>query len=222
MLRRKPILLAAGFLLLAGCSRPVSEAYTTQTPLTTEAPATTSPPPSEPEAAAPAEPIAISGAGFELHAASPATQAAIDAAWAGVLQTLNRYLEAGVLTPLRTGGPAGDLSPLFTPLAVSQVMAVGPDRAAFIDEGLAPATDLRPHASVAKLSALIGPDGVMTVVTAALDLRLTGRIMESPVTVARRGDLVLLPEGGTWRIDAWDLTVTRTLAESVTTRTVRA
>ena len=71
------------------------------------------------------------------------------------------------------------------------------------------------------MTALAGSDGVMSVVAAALDLRLTGHIGGAPLTVARAGELVLVPEGGAWRIDAWDLKVTRTVAGSVTTSTVR-
>ena len=223
MPRRKLNLLVAGLLLLAGCSEPVSHAFTTQS-TSTEAPAPTTTAPLE-AAQAPArtdEPIVITGAGFDLHTAGRVGTAAFDAAWAGVLQTLNRYLEAAVLTPLRTGGPADDLTPMFTPLSVAQVMNVGANRAAFIDEGLAPATDLRKDAAVARLTALAGADGTMSVVTAILDLKLSGLVGGAPLSLERAGELVLVPEGGTWRIDAWDLKVTRRLAQTTTTTAVRS
>ena len=222
MPRRKPILLVAGLLVLTGCSEPVSHAFTTQTPIT-EAPAPTTTALEVVHAQIRAEdPIVIAGAGFDLHTAGRVGTAAFEAAWAGVLQTLNRYLEAAVLTPLRTGGPAGDLAPLFTPLSVAQVTTVGNNRAAFIDEGLAPATDLRKDAAVARLTALAGADGAMSVITADLDLRLSGLIDGAPLFVERAGELVLVPEGGTWRIDAWDLKVTRRLAQTTTTTTARS
>ena len=223
MPRRNLILLVAGLVLLTGCSEPVSHAFTTQA-TTTQAPAPTTTAPVE-AAQAPVradEPIVITGAGFDLHTAGRVGQAAFDAAWAGVLQTLNRYLEEAVLTPLRTGGPAGDLTPLFTPLSVAHVMTVGANRAAFIDEGLAPATDLRKDAAVARLTALAGADGAMSVVTADLDLRLSGLVNGAPLVLERAGELVLVPEGGTWRIDAWDLKVTRRLAQTTTTTTARS
>lgn len=227
MRRGKLSLVVAGLLLLVGCSAPVSHAYITphRAPATT---ATTDPEgePALAVAAAPSaaeEPIVITGAGFDVHTAGKVGQAAFDAAWAGVLDTLNRYLEAAVLTPLRSAGPAADLTPLFTPLSVRRVMTVGPDRAAFIDEGLgAPATELRKDTAVARLTALAGADGTMSVVAADLDLKLTGVVGGAPMSLDREGELVLMPEGGTWRIDAWDLKVTRRLADLTTTTTTTA
>ena len=98
-------------------------------------------------------------------------------------------------------------------------MTVGHDRYAFIDENLPPATDIGKEAAVATLTALAGADGTISVVTANLDLRLTGRVDGAPLTLERTGELVLMPEGGTWRIDAWDLKVTRRLADTTTTTT---
>jgi hypothetical protein len=107
-------------------------------------------------------------------------------------------------------------------MAVDRVMAVGPDRFAFIDENLSPASDLRQEAATVTMTALAGPNGVISVVAADVNLRLTGHISGAPLTVARRGELVLVPEGGTWRIDAWDLKVTRTVADHSTNTTVRS
>ena len=214
--------MVAGLLLVAGCSEPVSHAYTTQgtaAPATTTTEGTVPAPPATAPPAAPEQPVAIPGPGFDLHAAGRVGQAPFDAAWAGVIDTLNRYLELAVLTPLRSGGPAGDLAPLFTPLSVAQVTTAGPDRSAFIDEGLPPATDVRADAAVATLTALAGSDGSISVVTADLDLRLTGRVDGAPFALERAGELVLMPEGGRWRIDAWSLKVTRRLAQTTTTTT---
>lgn len=226
---RTLVLLVVGLVVFAGCSSSFSSAYTTQataptaTAATTAAAApTTEAPPAAPAPVpdAPPEPIVVAGAGFDLHTAGRVGPAAFDAAWSGVLDTLNRYLDAAILTPLRTGGPAGDLAPFFTPLAVHRVLS-GPDRFAFIDEGLPPASDLRKETAVATLTALAGADGVMSVVAAGLDLRLSGRVNGAPLAVVRTGELVLLPEGGTWRIDAYDVKVTRTLSQASTTTTAR-
>lgn len=218
MPRRKPILLVAG-LLLSSCSEPVSHAFTNQATTAAPAPTTTAPLQVAQAPAPTEEPIVITGVGFDLHTAGRVGPAAFDAAWAGVLQTLNRYLEEAVLTPLRSGGPAGDLKPLFTPLAVDRVVPGGESRAAFIDEGMPPATDLRKDAAVARLTALAGADGAMSVVTAELDLKLSGLVDGAPLFLERAGELVLVPEGGTWRIDAWNLKVTRRLAQTTTTTT---
>ena len=203
-----------------GCSKPSSHAFTTQTS-TTQSPAVTTPLPVEPPPT-PA-PINFDGDVFDLHAAAnvPASRS-YDAAWSGVLDTLNRYLEVAVLGPLRTGGPAGDLTPLFFPPAAARVMTVGPDRFAFIDENLPPLSDVRKERAVAGLTGLAGPDGAMSVITAGLDLRLIGHINGAPVTIVRTGELVFMPHGGTWRIDAYDIKVTRTVAEDTTTSTVRS
>jgi hypothetical protein len=203
---RRICLLVAGLVALTGCSRAISHAYTTQT-TTTQTPSGTT---------------AFTATAFDLHAAGPVSPAAFDAARAGVLDTLNRYLEAAVLTPLRSGGPAGDLTPLFTKPAVDRVMSVGPDRFAFIDENLPPVGDLHKEAAAAGMTALAGEDGAVSVVTAGLDLRLTGRVGGEPVSITRTGELVLVPDAGGWRIDGYDLKVTRTLPSGATTTTARS
>lgn len=215
---RRLCFLVAGLVVLTGCSRSVSKAYTTQTS-TTLSPAVTAPAPVAPPT--PTERITFTGAAFDLHAAGAVSPAVIDATWAGVLDTLDRYLEAAVLIPLGTGGPAGDLTALFTGPAIGRVIAGGPDRFAFIDENLPPVSDLRKEAASAGFTALAGPDGVLSVVTAGLDLRVVGQVNGAPVRVVRTGELVLVPENGTWRIDGYDIRVVRTLAEHTTTTTVR-
>ena len=208
-------LLAGVVVTLTGCTGSMSAAYTTQTTSTQPSAAV------DPATEDGFEPITIGGAGFVVHAGGPVDQRGFDASWAAVLDTLNRYLDAAVLTPLRSGGPAGDLTPLFSALSVGRVTTVGPDRAAFIDEGLPPAADLRRERGVATLTGLGGRDAVLSVVSAQLDLRLTGQVNGAPFTVVRTGELVLILDGPTWRIDAWDLRVTRSLAGMATTTTVR-
>jgi hypothetical protein len=222
---RRTLILVAGLVVLAGCTRPSAAAFTTQVAPTTVAVVVTSTtvPAPPPTTAAPApEAIVFTGAGFDLHTAGRVPTAAFNAAWAGALDTLNRYLDAAVLTPLRSGGPAGDLTPLFTPPAAAKVTVAGPDRSAFIDEGLPPLSEVRKHTAVAQLTALAGSDGAMSVITAVLDLRLTGHIGGAPAAVQRTGELVLMPEGGVWRIDAYELKVVRSLDERTTTTTVRS
>jgi hypothetical protein len=216
---RRSLLLVAGLVLLVGCSKPSSHAFTTQTS-TTQGPVAIGPPVLP---LPPPEPIFFTGFSFDLHAASDKAEGkSFDAAWAGVLETLNRYLEAAILTPLRTGGPAGDLRPMFTKPAGDLAMTNGPDRFALIDENLPPVSDVRKEAAMAGLTGLAGADGIMSVVTAGLDLKLIGHIAGAPVTVVRTGELVFVPEGGTWLIDAYDVKVTRTIAEDSMTTTTRS
>jgi hypothetical protein len=208
-------LLVAGVVLAAGCGRSRTPAYTTQPTL----PQTTLPPAAYVLPVPPPPPIIFTGDAYDLHTAGDVSTATFNATWAGVLDTLNRYLEAAVLTPLRTGGPAGDLAPLFNRPAYERVAPGGADRFAFIDENLPPVSDLRSERSVAGLTALAGRDGAVSVVTAGLELRLIGHIAGTPVTVVRTGELVLMPAGGTWRIDAYDIKVVRTIAGDTTTTT---
>lgn len=207
------VLLVAGLLLAAGCERSSSAAFTAQTQTTV--PQWTPPTVSVPPPAA----IAFTGDAFDLHTAGPPTNASYDATWFGVLETLNHYLDVAIVTPLRTGGPAGDLAPLFNRPALERVAPGGVDRFAFIDENLPPVSDLRSERAVAGLTALAGPDGKVSVVTAGLDLRLIGHIAGTPVHVVRTGEVVLMPEGTTWRIDAYDIQVVRTVAQDTTVTT---
>jgi hypothetical protein len=211
---RRTVLVVVGLLLAAGCERPSSAAFTTQTTVLI-------PPPTPPPTVyvPPPPPITFTGAAYDLHTASPVSTATFNATWDGVLDTLNRYLDAAVVTPLRTGGPAGDLTPLFNPAALERVVPGGPDRFTFIDENLPPLSDVRSERAVAGLTGLGGTDGTVSVVTAGLDLELIGHIGGTPVTVVRTGELVLMPEGGKWRIDAYDIRVVRTIAEETTTTT---
>ena len=211
--------LVAGLVMLTGCRDSGSHAFTTQTTVP-QAPVETAPAP--PPVPSPPPPITFTGEPFHVHTAGEVDPAVQEATRAEVLGTLNRYLETAVLTPLRSGGPAGDLTPLFTGPAVERVMTVGPDRFAFIDENLPPVNDVRAESAVAGLNALADPEGTMSVVTAGLDLRLIGHINGALVRVSRTGELVLMPEDGAWRIDAYDIRVTRTLAEDTTVTTVRS
>ena len=206
------LLLAIGLLLAAGCSRPSAATFTAQTTIPSPATVPVLPLPPPP-------PIAFTGDAFDLHTAGPATNASYDATWFGVLETLNRYLDTAIVTPLRTGGPAGDLTALFNGPALERVVPGGVDRFAFIDENLPPVSDLRSERAVAGLTALAGRDGKVSVVTAGLDLRLIGHIAGTPVTVVRTGELVLMPEGATWRIDAYDIQVVRSIAQDTTVTT---
>ena len=135
-----------------------------------------------------------------------------------VRATLDRYLQEAVFGPLRSGGPAGDLGPVFT--GPARLRVDGPDRAALVDEGLASAGSVRTEKVTAGLTALAGADGAMNVVTASVDLRLeTGG--DDPVKIARSGQLVLVPEADGWKIDGYDVRTTRDGGDGATTTTAR-
>lgn len=135
-----------------------------------------------------------------------------------VVATLDSYVDRAMVGPLRSGERAGDLGSLFTAPAAARVD--GPDRAAMIDEGMSKASGVQGLASTARLGALAGPDGDIAVVTATIDLRLqtTG---DDPLTIARTGDLVLVADGGAWKIDGYDLSTTRDSGTGPVTTTAR-
>lgn len=137
---------------------------------------------------------------------------------AKVLETLNRYLTDAVAGPLRSGRPAGDLAPVFTAPALARVN--GPDRAALVDEGLPKASNLRAEAAKAKLGILLGDQNRPQVVSAEVDLRVTTGGSDT-LTVVRTGALVLVPAGGGWKIDGYDINTARDSADGPTTTSAR-
>jgi len=209
MLRRNLLVPVAGMcLLLPACGSGPPAAYRSHIP-------------EDLAALAPAGELAITGAGFEVHAVGRVNHAAVQDAWAGVLATMNSYLQAGVLTPLRAGGPPGELEPFFTAEAGRRVSSTPSDRAAFVDEGLPPATGITRESAVARLTALVDDRGTV-VVSAFLDVRLRAEVDGGPVTVSHSGELVFLPEDGAWKIDAYDVRASRDSAGSTAATTARS
>lgn len=170
------------------------------------------PPPTE----GPPAPISWTVTVGDVHAVHPPAPPFPDDVRDEVTATLERYLTDAVLGPLRSGQPAGDLAPLFTPAAAARLN--GPDRAALVDEGLPPAPAVRSEAATAGLAALAAPDGAVIVVTATVDLRLHTGGTDS-VAVVRTGDLVLAPDGDGWDIEGYDVRTTRDPAEGAGTTT---
>ena len=170
-------------------------------------PASTEPPPA---------PIAWDVTVGEVHAVRPPAPVLPDDVRAKVTATLERYLADAVVGPLRSGQPAGDLGLVFTAAALARLS--GPDRAALVDEGLPPAARLRSEAATARLGALAGADQAVTVVTAAVTLRLHTGGAES-VAIVRTGDLVLVPDGDAWKVDGYDIRTARDSADGGGTTT---
>ncbi|HEX2273786.1 MAG TPA: hypothetical protein VHG90_07930 [Acidimicrobiales bacterium] len=172
------------------------------------------PPPASPEP--PPAPIAWDVTVGEVHAVRPPAPGLPDDVRAKVTATLERYLADAVVGPLRSGQPAADLGPVFTAAALARLN--GPDRAALVDEGLPRAARLRSEAATARLGALAGADQAVTVVTAAVTLRLHTGGAES-VAIVRTGDLVLVPDGDAWKVDGYDIRTARDSADGGGTTT---
>jgi len=169
----------------------------------------------------PAPGISFAVASFDVKAAADPIPGGVDGAKAGIESTLNRWLAEGVLQPLRTGQPAGDLAAVFTAVGRER-LATTPERSAFVDEGLPPAKDVRAAAASLAMVALADPDGNIPIVTVHVDLKLEGTVEGTPITVEHTGDVVMLPDGDAWRIDGWDIRATRDTASGPTTSTAKS
>ena len=154
----------------------------------------------------PSTPVAFTVSSFDLQ--GPGTPDSVERAKAAVMKTLGRYLEDGVLAPLRSGGPAGDLVPLFTARA-GEHLAASADRKAFIDEGLPPSPRIVAVTSGLRLSALAGPGGDVVLISARIDLKLVAGGQDATVTIDRGADLMLVADGDAWKIDSYSVRVTR-------------
>lgn len=125
-----------------------------------------------------------------------------------VKAALDRYVADAIVAPLRSGGPAPDLSAVLTPAVLARLG--GADRETLVQEGLPAASEaIRPEAATVALSTLAGPDGAPVLVAARLDLRLHAVGPRLDVDVVRQGDLVLVPEADQWKIDGYQLRASR-------------
>lgn len=153
---------------------------------------------------------------MQFEALAAPSQADRDAAQAGVLTTMQTYLKQAILGPLQSGAPAGDVAALFSPNAIARATSA-PDRSALFDEGLPAITDLRAEDATMNLTGLVGADAKVVVMTATFSLKINGSTSGTPVAVQRSGDLVLVPDGGLWKIDAYDIRATRDTPAGTTT-----
>lgn len=170
---------------------------------------TTSGPPGE---------IVLSVKSFQIEATVAPAPGEPEAAQLGVLRTLQAYLTDASLGPLRSGTLVGDISGLFSDRAGPRATSA-PDRAALYDEGLPPVEGLRSDGADIGLTGLVTNDGKLAVVAAHFTVRLNGLASGSPIVVQRDADFVLVPEGGTWRIDSYDVRASRDTPAGATTTT---
>jgi len=162
----------------------------------------------------PGTPVAFIVSSFDVEGAGD--PASVERVKAAVVATFTRYLQDGVLAPLRSGGPAGDLLPLFTARAAAHLAATA-DRNAFVDEGLPPATRITDLAPGLRLTGLADQAGAVVLVAARMDLRLVAGVQDTTITIDRDADLVLVADGDAWKIDAYRIRVTRDTPESSNT-----
>ena len=155
-------------------------------------------------------PVAFTVSSFTVE--GPGRPDSVEAVKTAVVRTFDRYLEDAVLTPLRSGGPAGELRPLFTARAGEHMWAT--DRNAFVDEGLPPASRIVAMVSGLHLVGLAEPGGEVVLVSARMDLKLVAGADADAVTIERGADLLLMAEGDGWKIDSYQVRVSRDTPDS--------
>ncbi len=126
-----------------------------------------------------------------------------DGARAGVQAVLDRYLTDAVLKPLRSGGPAGDLSAVFAPSTLERVN--GSDRAALVDEGLPKAERVTVEEASAAITALTG----LSIVSAGIHVLISAGVGGTSLRLERSGELQLAADGDFWKVIGYDVKVTR-------------
>jgi hypothetical protein len=128
-----------------------------------------------------------------------------------VLGTIRTYVDTAVVRPLRSGEPAGDLTPVFD--AGTLARATGVDRAVMLDEGLPKVTgDIVVAGNPVSFVGLGDQSGNLVLVTASVDFTVAGTIegIKSPLHVERRGEFVLSRDAsGAWKVMAYHMTVSR-------------
>ena len=186
-----PALLAL-LALLAACSRPAGS-------------------PVGGPAAPGGAPAGFSLTAFDVHAAAPVAPEAAERAKAGVLATLDAYLQRAVLGPLSPGGAVGDLGPVLTAAAAARLS--GPDRAALVEEVAAgdgtPSVDV----ATATIGLLVDPGGRPVMAGVHVALRVRAGTGKDQLLVERQGDLALVAEGDpanpVWKVDSYDMKAAR-------------
>lgn len=170
--------------------------------------------------AAAATTVPAPGEKFEIQAFDVAAAEGAPESFQGVRaqleEALDHYLEQAVLTPLRSGLPAGDLSALFAGPAAERI--AGPDRAALVDEGLPKLTDVALEKATAAVAILAGAGGEVGLASARISVVVKGAISGMPLVVEHTGELFFGRDGDAWKISGYQVRVSKdTLEGSATT-----
>jgi hypothetical protein len=187
--------LALGVPLAGACSKDDDEPRRRAAATTTSSTAPAGPPT-----------IALTVLGVDPHGTKPPDDAIV----AAVKATLDRWLADAVIAPLHSGQPAGDLSAVFTPAALERLAADPAARATLVDEGLPPAsTEITAERANVNLASVAGPDEVVGVIAAQLDVKLRAVGPTMDVDVNHYGEVVLVQEPDGWKIDSFAVETAR-------------
>jgi hypothetical protein len=175
----------------------------------------------------PIRPLRVQVTGTALHTPGAASTELPPAVEREVVGVLRDYIRAASLDPLQrlaagadedgqARAPAPSVARLFTPAAAGQLRSA--DREALVDEDLPKAEHgVSTEKAEAELTALSTAAGV-EVVTARISVRLLAPVDDDDeLVIRRRGSLVLVPDGGSWKIDSYQIRVTRRLSSEITT-----
>jgi hypothetical protein len=125
---------------------------------------------------------------------------------AQIADAVHTYVNAASGTPLGTG-QAAVLDGVLTAAAAGRLTAASRD--ALTDEGLPALAGVKADHTNLAIDAFVGPDQ-STVVNATIDVAVTAtEAGGGAVKIARTGTLTFVNDGGTWRIDAFQLNVER-------------
>lgn len=131
-----------------------------------------------------------------------------------------RYLELASRDPLLRGPVSHDLSKLFTPAAAASVSTA--TSRAIADVGLGPVRKSTNIEGTLHLTTLVAADRRIAAIDATVQTVTFVDIAAGRFSVARGGELLLMPSGTKWVIAGYDLTVQRTALSTGATTTTKA
>jgi hypothetical protein len=126
-----------------------------------------------------------------------------------VLDTVTKYVQLAISAPLGGSTTSVAVDQFLTAQAVT---ALTPDRRAVLtEEGMPAMQSAKATTNTVSITGLVGTDSAVGVVSAHLDLVIAGTTSGVAASIKRSGDLTLIPDQGSWRIDAFDMSVERDL-----------
>jgi hypothetical protein len=126
-----------------------------------------------------------------------------------LLDTVTKYVQLAITAPLSGSTMPVAVDQFLTAHAVTALTA--DRRAVLTDEGVPAMQSAQATTDTVTFTGLVGADTQTSVVSAHLDLVITGTASGVPASIKRTGDLTLIPDSGGWRVDAFDMTVERDL-----------
>ena len=131
---------------------------------------------------------------------------------------VDAYVRRATRDALLAGAAPKALPALFVPQLAGNVKANA--SGALADARLGRVRTSATLAGSSRLTALVDGTGRTGAISASVRTRITATTTKGKWRLQRAGELLLLPVGSTWRIAAYDMTLTRTdLARGTTTTT---